>query len=87
MILLGIPIRRAIWQDIGRCEFSLTAEPAHTTRPRPVVAEFARRTNPFCTGPARNDSITASVAGAHRTQMTGWGNVVSAVIVEVLPTF
>ncbi len=35
----------------------------------------------------RNDSIIASIACAHRTQMTDWGNVVRGVISAVLPTF
>ena len=43
-------VRRAIWQDFGRCECSLTLEPAHTAGPVPVVAESARRTSPVCTG-------------------------------------
>jgi hypothetical protein len=43
-------IRRVISQNIGRCECSLTVEPAHTTGPMPVIAESARRTSPVCTG-------------------------------------
>jgi hypothetical protein len=79
--------RRVISQNIGRGECSLTVEPAHTTGPMPVIAESARRTSPVCTRRLRNDSITASIAGAHRTQMTGWGNVARAAISGVLPTF
>jgi hypothetical protein len=38
--------------------------------------------------PARNDSsIIAPVACAHRAQITGWSNVVRAVISNVFPTF
>jgi hypothetical protein len=53
----------------------------------PAVAESARRTSSVSTRPPRNDSIVASVGFAHRTQMTGWSNVVRAVISKVLPTF
>jgi hypothetical protein len=35
----------------------------------------------------RNDSTIASMMYAHRTQMTGWSNVVRAAISGVLPTF
>ena len=41
-----VGVRRAISQDIGRCECSLTAEPGHATGPMPVVAESAWRTSP-----------------------------------------
>jgi hypothetical protein len=53
----------------------------------PVVAESAWRISPVCKGPARNDSIIASIGLAHRAQMTGWSNVVRAVISAVFPTF
>ncbi len=53
----------------------------------PAAAESARRTSPVCSRRPRNDSSYASVACAHRTQMTGRGNVASAVISDVLPTF
>jgi len=53
-------------------------EPGQTAGPVPVVVESARRTSPVWTSRPRNDSIIASVAGAHRAQMTGWSNVVRA---------
>jgi hypothetical protein len=48
-----IGARRAIWQDVWRCECSLTLEPAHTAGPVPVVAESARRTSSGVHGSAR----------------------------------
>jgi hypothetical protein len=48
--------------------------------------ESARRTSPVCTGLPRNDSIIAPIGFAERTQMTGWGYVVTAVTSEIFPT-
>ncbi len=61
-------------------------EPAQTA-PMPVVAGTARRISPVSTRRPRNDSIIAPIGFAHRTQMTGWSNVVRAAISAVLPTF
>jgi hypothetical protein len=55
---------------------------ALATDPMPVAAESARRTSPISTGRPRNDSIIESIAGGHRAQMTGRGNVVRAAICE-----
>ena len=57
------------------------------TGPVPVVAEPAPRTSLVSTGRPRNDPNIAPIAGAHRTQITGSGNVARAAISEVLPTF
>ena len=80
-------VRRAVWQDSGRCECSLTLEPAHhgsdARRGGIRTADHSGLRTP---APERLH-CRVGPAGARRTQMTGWGIVASAVISEVLPTF
>jgi hypothetical protein len=61
------------------------ARPNHQSGAR--HAGTAQRTSAVCTSRARNDSITAPTACAHRTHMTAGDNVVRLVDAVVLPTF
>ena len=83
-LLVRLPTSAELGANGFEAAHSLSAD---STGPMPVVAESARRASPVSTGRLRNDSIIARVAGAHRAQMTGWGNVVRAVSSKVLPTF
>jgi len=73
-------------QISGRCECSLTAEPAHRgSGARRCGIRAADQSDQH--RPARNGSRIASVACAHRAQMTSRSNVVRAAICGVFPTF
>ena len=71
--------------EVGEC--SLTLEPVQTAGPMPSFRNPAADRSSLHRPAPRQLPIITSIGFAHRTQMTGWGNVVREAVSDVLPTF